>query len=107
MIPIRMQNIQIGALSADKAYQSQKHLPQNVQRIFEAEVQKQLEDARERTTEAEKTEKSRIQDEEKQNQQKENEPKNKHETQSDKHQEENQIIEKNENGTIKHIDIKI
>jgi hypothetical protein len=79
MIPLKIQNVQIGALSADKAFQSQKNLPQNAQRIFEAEVKKHMdEEEKKHSADKEKAQKK------------------------DKY-----LIEKAPNGTIKHLDVKI
>ncbi len=108
MIPIKIQNVQIGALSADKLFQSQKHLPQLNQRIFEAEIQKQMEEARERTEAAEKTEKGRIEEKNKEKQEKKKAKDNKRQELSGKKEERGRnIIEKKPNGTIKHLDVKV
>ncbi|MEJ2634050.1 MAG: hypothetical protein P8184_02010 [Calditrichia bacterium] len=110
MIPIKIQNIQMGALSADKVFQSLKSLPQNQQRIFEAEVQKQMEDAKDRTEAAEQSEKSKIQDEKKEKQEAHDSAEERHGGKSEekgrKHLNQN-IIEKTEDGTIRHLDVKI
>lgn len=108
MIPIKIQNIQMGALSADKLFQSLKHLPQNQQRIFEGQVQKQMEEARDRTDAAEKSEKSRIEDERRRDEQQHkshDEPNQQASGESNKHH--SNFIEKKANGTIKHLDVKI
>lgn len=109
MIPVRIQNIQMGALSADKMFQSLKHLPQNQQRIFEGEVQKQMEEAKSRTEAMERSEKSRIQDEKKENDNghPEREEKQKQQAAPGVKRESENYIEKKENGTIKHLDVKI
>ena len=110
MIPLKIQNAQIGALSADKAYQSQKHSPQNAQRLFEAEVKKQMDEAQIRTKEAEKSEKSSIQDE---TEDKKNEHRSKEKEKKaglgkkDKTKNTRYNIEKSPNGKIKHLDVKI
>ncbi|MFZ0391269.1 MAG: hypothetical protein WAN36_12500 [Calditrichia bacterium] len=110
MIPIKYQNIQMGALSADKAFQSLKHQPQNHQRVFVEEVQKQFEEAGKRTESAEKAEKNHIEDQQKQNpQQEENSHKNRQEPdeKSDSRGRDMSFIEKKGNGTIKHFNVKI
>jgi hypothetical protein len=108
MIPIKIQNIQIAALSADKGFQSIKHLPQNQVRIFEGEVQKHLEDTHERTEAAEKSEKSRIRDEkEGREESRENEEETRQQTTDQEAKPEQNRIEKKANGTIKHLDVKI
>ena len=108
MIPIKIQNVQIGVLSADKMFQSQKHLPQLNQRIFEAEIQKQMEEARERTEASEKTEKSRIEEKKKEKEEKRKSRKEKRkELAANKEERDRNIIEKKPNGTIKHLDVKI
>ncbi|OPX34851.1 hypothetical protein B1H10_02590 [candidate division KSB1 bacterium 4484_188] len=111
MISVKLQNAQIAALSADKNFQSLKQLPQNNQRIFEAEITRQMEEARDRTEAAEKSEKSRIQnqkkkEEEKSFQQKQTETQPAETDEKVKPKNRN-IIEKEANGTIKHLDIKI
>lgn len=111
MIPVKLQNAQIAALSADKNFQSLKQLPQNNQRIFEAEITRQMEEGRERTEAAEKSEKSQIQDEKKnkeeQSQQKEQTEAKKSATEEKLQQRNRNFIEKESNGTIKHLDVKI
>jgi len=108
MIPIKIQNVQIGVLSADKLFQSQKHLPQLNQRIFEAEIQKQMEEARERTEAAEKTEKSRIEEKKKEKQERKKSREDKRQELTGKREEQvRNKIEKKPNGTIKHLDVKI
>ena len=97
----------MGALSAEKTYQSQKNIPQNNQRVFEAEVQKQMEEAQERTREAEKTEKSRINNEKKENSENSDlQEKQKRQT-KEKETAAKNIIEKGPNGKIKHLDVKV
>jgi hypothetical protein len=110
MIPLKIQNAQIGALSADKAYQSQKNSPQNAQRLFEAEVKKQMDEAQIRTREAEKSEKSTIHDEseDKKNEQEQNRKEKKPGDRKEKQARKNCYnIEKSPNGKIKHLDVKI
>lgn len=109
-IPLRIQNAQVGALSADKAYQSQKHLPDTVHRMFEAEVKKQMEEAQEKTQEAEKSEKSQINDKKEKHEDKQEAKGKKKRTDSVTNKENKKtkyIIEKAPNGTIKHLDVKI
>ncbi|GAB4364644.1 MAG: hypothetical protein Kow0042_03390 [Calditrichia bacterium] len=112
MIPIKIQHVQLGALSADKTFQSLKQLPQNNQRIFEAEISRQMEEARERTEAAEKSEKSRIDERNQKKNRKEEEKKSKQkeeQLQAEKAKEKqlHQFIEKEADGTIKHIDVKV
>jgi hypothetical protein len=110
MIPLKIQNVQIGALSADKAFQSQKNVPQNAQRIFEAEVKKQMDEEQNKTKEAEKSEKSRIRDykEDDEKGQEAKDQEKKPSTDKEKAQKKDKyLIEKAANGTIKHLDVKI
>jgi hypothetical protein len=115
MIPLKIQNVQIGALSADKTFQSQKNLPQNAQRLFEAEVKKQMDEEQIKTKEAEKSDKSRIRDrkEDDENHQESKDQESKdQEKKSSGEKERTQkkdkyLIEKAPNGTIKHLDVKI
>ena len=112
MIPDRIQGAHMGALSADKNFQSIKHNPHNAQRVFEEEIKKQLDDAKYRTEAAEKSEKGSIKDKEQSNQQHNQEESDQEESKKQQLTENKQehgpnYIEKSENGRIKHLDIKI
>jgi len=110
MIPMKIQNAQMGALSAEKSFQSVKHAPQNAQRIFEEEVKKHLDEAREQTQAAAESEKSMIRDRQggQQNPEEEQENKKQINTSSKPHgkMNGNRII-KTVDGRIKHLDVKI
>lgn len=105
-VPIKIQNIQTGLLSADKLFQSQKQLPELQRRLFEAEVQKHMEDIREQTQQLEKSEKATI--DEKTSQQKRQEAREKKDRKEGKSESNtSDFIQKGANGKIKHLDVKI
>lgn len=109
MIPIKIQNVQLGALSADRAFQSQKHQPELAHRVFEAAVQREIDESHKRPEAMEKGEKALIR--EKQEQKKESgqrqEAKKRQARASHSEKSFRNQIEKEENGNIKHLDVKI
>lgn len=109
MIPVKIQTAQIGALSADKTFQGQKNLPENAHRIFESAVKREIDESRTRTEAAEKSEKGRIKDkQEEKNRQHEKEKKAEGKQKgNDGKTKPHNYIEKQANGTIKHLDVKI
>ncbi|GAB4337250.1 MAG: hypothetical protein Kow0037_19720 [Calditrichia bacterium] len=110
MIPMKIQNAQMGALSADKSFQSVKHAPQNTQRIFEEEVKKQLDEAREQTQAASESEKSLIRDKQGRQQNPEREKEKRKQKAASSKTEDlvgGNRIEKTVDGRIKHLDVKI
>ncbi len=109
MIPIKIQNAQMGALSADRAFQSQKHQPELAHRVFEAAVQREMNDSHKRPEALEKGEKPHIKEkgEEKQGtNQQQGHSKRPAKYLAPGKSFQNQIV-KEENGNIKHLDVKI
>ncbi len=107
--PIQLQHVQTGSLSVERQYQNQRNLPELQKRLFEAEVLKQFELSQQTVEESEKTERNRIDGR--------SNPKHSqddHKSGGKKRQKESgqqapfhQKIVKGEDGTIKHLDVKI
>ncbi|RMG63753.1 MAG: hypothetical protein D6715_10820 [Calditrichaeota bacterium] len=107
--PIQLQHLQTGSLSAERQYQSQRNLPELQKRLFEAEVLKQFELTQHTVEESEKTERNRI-DGRRREQQAGNEHgpgRQKKDKESEQQPPFQQKIVKGEDGTIKHLDVKI
>ncbi len=108
MVPFKIQYLQAGALSSDRFYQSFHKMPEINQQILENSIQRYLERLQEQPTNLEKTDQTKLRDKEQEggtgaHAQSGGKRKKHH---SNSRQAEN-IVEKDEQGHITHIDVKI
>lgn len=106
-ISIKIQNVQTGLLSSDKLFQSQHQLPELHKRLFEAEVQKQMQTIQEQTQRLRETEQAHIDEKNKQQEGGKSSGNQQKGDNSQREEDGKNFIEKGQNGKIKHLDVKI
>jgi len=110
MVPFKIQYLQAGVVAEDKFYISQKKLPQVNQQMLENSLQQYLEQLKQRPQKAPETEKSLIR--EKTDREGKKNPFSKRQKKeavqmSGKEERFRGAIEKDTEGHVKHLDIKI
>ncbi len=107
MVPFKIQYLQAGALSSDRFYQSLHKLPEINQQILENSIQQYLQRLQEQPKSLEKTNQTKLRDREAgggtSHQEGEHQA-----TQKEARSKKNEnIVEKDEQGRITHLDVKI
>ncbi len=106
MVPFKIQYLQAGALSSDRLYQSLHKLPEIHHQVLENSIQKYLERLQEQTPNMEKSEQTKLRDREKREASTHSGGKHSGKSSHESSVEKN-LVEKDEQGHIKHIDVKI
>ena len=110
MVPFKIQYLQAGAVGEDKFYISQKKMPQVNQQVLEDSIRHYLEQLKQKPQRTPETEKALIREKaEEQQKQAQQKQKKKEKAASEKKESKlkNAIIEKDAEGHVKHLDIKI
>ena len=109
MVPIKIQYLQAGVLSGDKQYLTQRKLPEIHQQVLENSIRQYLEGLQSKPVRAEGSEKARLKEKSgDQEKGRRSGQKAKDRRKTGKNTTESRsIIEKDEQGHVKHLDVKI
>lgn len=111
MVPFKIQYIQAGAIAEDKFYISQKKLPQIHQQVLEDSIRHYLEELKQKPTQTPKTEGARIREKGAEKREhkrgKQTKKAGKAEAEAGGEEKFQGAIEKDEQGHVTHLDIKI
>jgi len=107
MVPFKIQYLQAGALSSDRFYQSIHRMPEINQQILENSIQRYLERLQEQPANLEKTDHTKLRDKEQQQGSAAHSGEGDRKKQRAKSRHHENIVEKDEQGHITHIDVKI
>ncbi|NOX36577.1 MAG: hypothetical protein GXO78_03490 [Calditrichaeota bacterium] len=109
MVPIKIQYLQAGVLSGDKQYLTQRKLPEIHQQVLENSIQQYLEGLQNKPVKAEGSEKALLKEKGEDQEKGRRGSRRGKETKkaTPRSAEGHAIIEKDEEGHVKHLDVKI